>query len=121
MKLGDFYIADCPFVQRAGSKRRLVVVIREFDDGVTIVESRSREKGNLALLHKIDFDRDTRYLGMRLKGHTGTSHFYLENEQTISKDRFDPERLGVMLPADVKILAEALGLPPLDELPPKTT
>jgi hypothetical protein len=126
MITGEIYWADCPFEDASEyavvnvlkdqnaptSKRRPVVIIRDSDDAVVIVESRSKYKSFLTLALKVDFANDPKYYAARKNGMYGISHFYVENMRTIEKSRISPDCKCRLHSDDLKRLLSALGLPP---------
>ena len=111
MKVGELYIADCEFRNRPGSKQRPVVILRELEDGVMVIESRSKSTPNLELVLTVDFETNPNYSNVKL---SGVSHFYAENFVVIPRESIQPRRLGALREADLRTLGKRLGVPLLD-------
>ena len=114
MNVGDLYIADCPYIDRPGSKERLVIILNVLEDGVAVLESRSKVNERHELILEIDFDR--RYSKVRNAGHRGVSRFYADNVKVIPLSAFNLKsgkqiRLGAVEPKDMLQISTRLGFP----------
>jgi hypothetical protein len=99
MAPGDFHRAEVPFLNRPGSKNRIVLIVKELEnDDVLVIESRGNPHLNLDLLGVVDFSRRG-YAGLRVGG---TSHFYAENLRVLKKDIISKDPVGGLTAADFK-------------------
>ncbi len=109
MNPGDIHFFDVPFENRPGSKIRPVVILQELEDEcVVVVQSTSKVKPNLDLVHTINFDHPN-YFYIRLNGLSGKSYFYREKWSPLPKS-FDRGVVGPLLRVDFLAIQAALGM-----------
>lgn len=111
MNPGDIYWFNVPYEESAQAKPRPVVILQLFDDNpedVAVIESTSKEKPGLELIHTIDFDAP-RYYFARLKGLYGVSRFYAKRARVRSKS-LQLDRIGALFADDILHIRRKLNL-----------
>lgn len=95
MQAGELYLANIPFLSRAGSKIRPVLILKAMS-GVTalVLTSTSQDKANLTFIHEVNFDAH-QYQRVRLNGLSGVSYFYEENLREIEASSLE-RYLGIL-------------------------